>query len=498
MTNNVWVVQELDPQSAAQLFPAGVRSVLSTRGEGAFKPSAGVGQDSCVGPRQCSQDHAVEDIERSGAAPAYAWPQESCNGPAAGAPRNGEGFLSGLDESAWAEASARAREGSLNLDPQPRPSTPPNLVPAAPAPAAGQSWEQQVPQRVQAWAPRAPEPTATPQPQPKFSAEPQLQQAMPPQAAPQSTAFSQNNVQTRGVPGPAAPAPASIQTTAAASNSKGKKAPVISVVSGRGGVGKTALVAAMASGSATLGLRTAVVDLDLMFGNLYSYLGADHIADISGLCGACAKGSFNEDELVRAGVRIGPGLTLWGPIAQPEQAELMGSAAELLIETLRQESDVVFVDSSTSWGDAVAAAVSLSSRCLIVGSQTDVGAVSSARAIELVARMGVPRTCMTSVLNRFGARGCDEEFAMRFEMTCALGSKLRLADGGPDVSSLLSFGRAADLLSLNTPFAKDLRKLTRNMLVELGCSPSVWPEVNGAGHKGERPALRLPWNKEAA
>ena len=40
---------------------------------------------------------------------------------------------------------------------------------------------------------------------------------------------------------------------------------------------------------------------------------------------------------------------------------------------------------------------------------------------------------MSAVFNRFGARGADEDVAMRFEIACALSSKIRIADGGQDL-----------------------------------------------------------------
>ncbi|MFR2950381.1 MAG: P-loop NTPase [Collinsella intestinalis] len=55
----------------------------------------------------------------------------------------------------------------------------------------------------------------------------------------------------------------------------GPRAPVIAVVSGQGGAGKTTLVAAMAACAARAGLRAAVMNVDLMFGDLPSVLGVD-------------------------------------------------------------------------------------------------------------------------------------------------------------------------------------------------------------------------------
>ena len=61
------------------------------------------------------------------------------------------------------------------------------------------------------------------------------------------------------------------------------RAPLVTVVSGRGGVGKTTLVAALAASSARAGLRAAVLDLDLMFGDLPAVLGAETRKGLEGL-----------------------------------------------------------------------------------------------------------------------------------------------------------------------------------------------------------------------
>ena len=110
----------------------------------------------------------------------------------------------------------------------------------------------------------------------------------------------------------------------------------------------------MAHTSSLLGLRAAVLDLDLMFGNLYDLLGVDAPRDIAALIEPSAAGALAEPDIVAASMRVAPGVTLWGPVAAPEQAELMARPVELLLDVLRRESDVVFIDTSVFWGDAVA------------------------------------------------------------------------------------------------------------------------------------------------
>lgn len=290
-------------------------------------------------------------------------------------------------------------------------------------------------------------------------------------------------------------APASVVPADSAVSSH--RAPVICAVSGSGGCGKSTIVATMAHAASLLGLRAAVLDLDLMFGNLYDLLGADAPHDMAALIEPSAAGALTEPDIVATSMRVAPGVTLWGPVAAPEQAELMARPVELLLDVLRRESDVVFIDTSVFWGDAVAAAVAASDRCLVVGDAAVSSATSASRVIELASRVGVPRTRMSAVFNRFGARGADEDVAMRFEIACALSSKIRIADGGQDLAALMAFGRADEAVGQTSAFATSVREATREMLVELGCAVGPWSDmVADRAMRTERPRIRLPWSRE--
>lgn len=292
---------------------------------------------------------------------------------------------------------------------------------------------------------------------------------------------------------PTSSAPAPLADTASTSH----RAPVICAVSGSGGCGKSTIVATMAHAASLLGLRAAVLDLDLMFGNLYDLLGADAPHDMATLIEPSVAGALAEPDVVAASMRVAPGVTLWGPVAAPERAELMARPVELLLDILRRESDVVLIDTSVFWGDAVAAAVAACDRCLVVGDAAVSSATSAARVIELASRVGVPRTRMSAVFNRFGARGADEDVAIRFEIACSLSSKIRIADGGQDLAALMAFGRADEAVGQTSAFATSVREATREMLVELGCAVGPWSDmVADRATRTERPRIRLPWSRE--
>ncbi|QWT17467.1 P-loop NTPase [Collinsella sp. zg1085] len=270
-------------------------------------------------------------------------------------------------------------------------------------------------------------------------------------------------------------------------------APVISVISGRGGVGKSTLVCAMAWAAARQGLRTAVLDIDLMFGNMYRLFGLDEAKDLSKLCRSQSLHLEDEDIEITA-MQVAPGLTLWGPLTQPELAERMGEPIEHLIELLRGLADIILVDTSTFWGDAVAAAVAASNRVLVVGTAAASGASSGARVITLAARLGVPRTRMISVVTKMGAPTCTEEFALRFEMATSLKSKARVADAGQEAVELIARGKLESVIAEKSNFSLDVQRLLSQMLKELGLEVQI-PEALRTYMERPRPKMRLPWKK---
>lgn len=252
-------------------------------------------------------------------------------------------------------------------------------------------------------------------------------------------------------------------------------APLVAVISGRGGVGKTTLTAAMAFAAASMGLRAAVLDLDLMFGNMYDMVGVDEPNDLASLAVEDPDFKGIEAGAEATAMRVAPGVTLWGPALLPERAELLSGPVERLIGLLRQEADIIFADTSTFWSDGVACAVAQCDRCIVVG---QAGCASSAvRAIELASRIGVAKTKMTSVFNRFGRAGNQEEQALRFEMAISLRSRMRVSEGGDALEQMQAFGRLGEFVAQESAFSRDVTELVRCVAKELGCDIGAWEQA---------------------
>ena len=298
-------------------------------------------------------------------------------------------------------------------------------------------------------------------------------------------------------------APASSSSSASTggdpSSHDGHRAPLVTIVSGRGGVGKSTITAAIAICAARAGLRVAVLDLDLMCGVLAANLGLDTFTGLEGLTAHSNGGDLAEQDIEATAMRIGPGLTLWGPCTLPEHAELVGKPVEQLVEKLRGLADVILVDTASAWGDAAAMTVAACDRCLIVGSVGSAQIASAKRVIELAARLGVPKTRMTCVFNRVGARGCGEEQALHFEMGVSLHSRSRIAYGGDEVSGMVSFGHFDHLMAGSGSFAQSIRSFTGKLMQELGCPIDRWL-LDGEQTRvadEDRPRIRLPWAQKA-
>lgn len=277
----------------------------------------------------------------------------------------------------------------------------------------------------------------------------------------------------------------------------GHRAPLIAVVSGRGGVGKTTLVASMAACAARAGLRAAVLDLDLMFGDLPTVLGVEAFRGLETVAAHAHGGVLMEEDIEAAAMRIGPGLTLWGPLEAGECAELHGTTVEQLLAVLRGAADVIFADTSVFWGDAVAVAVGACDRCLVVGTGGEPAGAAAKHVVQLAGRLGVPVTRMTSVFNRMGERGAGEEEAMRFEMATSLRSRFRIAAGGEEVAGMSSFGKLDALITEDSAFAKSVRTSTAEILGELGCSFDAHLLDSPTAAEKDGPKLRLPWRRKA-
>ena len=243
--------------------------------------------------------------------------------------------------------------------------------------------------------------------------------------------------------------------------------PVIAFVSGRGGVGKSTLVALAAHMAAAWGMDVAALDLDLAFGNLSALCGAERALDLA----QAAEGELDDARLESLGAAAAERVHVWGPCRSPEYAETVQPIAADLVARLTHSHDLVLIDTSASWGDATASAAQLADRLVIVSDERPGAIPALARCGGLAVRLGIARTRIVRLMNGCDPRMRDASFVARAAVGLECAREVRVPDGGIEVTELMSTGKAAELAALDNPMCVALAHGLAQLLKELGKLP---------------------------
>lgn len=256
--------------------------------------------------------------------------------------------------------------------------------------------------------------------------------------------------------------------SAALQGEAGTPCPIFTVVSGRGGVGKTSLVACLASAAADWDMSVAVVDLDLSCGNLYTCFGVIKGPDLARIA---PDGAPTSEMMGRASVRCNERVHLWGPCERPEMAEVVMPHVATLLSYLSTRYDLVLVDTSTTFTDAVAQAVQSCDRLLVVHDERAGAVAFAARMSALAVRLGVARTRIVRVINLADPRTRANAFEGRAEVGLETARLYRVVDGGIEAEELLASGKVDELMSEETDLRAGVQAVLAQTLAELGCLP---------------------------
>ena len=251
--------------------------------------------------------------------------------------------------------------------------------------------------------------------------------------------------------------------------------PILTVASGRGGVGKTSLIALMASIACGWGMDVAVVDLDLSCGNLHTCFGVPKGPDLLRIA---PNGVPTAESMGRSSIRCNDHVHLWGPCERPEMAELVMPHVATLLSYLSTRYDLVLVDTSTTFTDGVAQAVQSCDRLLVVHDERPGAVASAARVSSLAVRLGVARTRIVRVVNLGDPRAKQNVFEGRAEVGLETARIHRVIDGGIEAEELFSSGKVDELAGIDSPMTTCTSVLLAQTLAELGRLPD-----NEAAHK---------------
>lgn len=142
-----------------------------------------------------------------------------------------------------------------------------------------------------------------------------------------------------------------------AAEAPARRAPVIAIASGKGGVGKTTIAVSMGIGLAKRGLRVALVDADLGLANADLICGLRPTARLTEAVARVAQGDRVTVDLVRrmsmrgpAGMIVVPGMV--GPLRHASGMDARTAVAQT-VDLLTRAMDVVVVDHGAGLGASV-------------------------------------------------------------------------------------------------------------------------------------------------
>ena len=236
-----------------------------------------------------------------------------------------------------------------------------------------------------------------------------------------------------------------------------RRAFVVPVVSGSGGVGKSTIATLCAVVAHDLGYRTLLIDGDLQFGDAASMVGNDEDVSLDAF-----ERSVDADVLKHEN-ETSPSVI--ASLKKPEQAERIIAQLPAIIDACSPHFDVIFVNTGAFWCEEQAILIERSDKTLFVIDQRPSSLASCKKALELCARCGIATSPLLFLINRCGKGALYTSI----DISCALQGAhvFELRDGGFEVEELLTAGQPLDLLRSQNELCVSIQRLLLSFLPEL-------------------------------
>lgn len=233
-----------------------------------------------------------------------------------------------------------------------------------------------------------------------------------------------------------------------------RRAPLITIVSASGGAGKSTLALVIGHLTAARGIKTAIVEGDLQFGDMGFWLGLD--VNLSSLAQgeACIP------------VPISAQLDLFKAPALPEVAEEISDAAACLVEDARTNYELVIADTGQFWSGLTGELLCNSDLVLLLMDQRRASAYGAIKALELCQRLSIPGARIACVFNR--ASGIPRNDFEHIEDALGCEELFRLADGKASVEALIGTCRIEEFVEGGMAPVPDVEQLLAKLLPRIG------------------------------
>lgn len=247
------------------------------------------------------------------------------------------------------------------------------------------------------------------------------------------------------------------------------RAPILIVSSARGGVGKTAFAACLAELASSWHMQVDVVDLDFTAGNVASCFGA--MSEI-GLDQALKRRAQSMDECLSLAATPHEHLRIWGSVSTPEMGEVVSSYIREFLTRIRKTSDLIILDTSSAINDAIAEALMICDRYILLSRESGDMAYGLSRLCNLAVGLGLARTKICYVERHASNKRFSFKENRDGAETLQITNHYSLVDGGKELQSLLSEGHIDEVVEFKTAYARSVEKILNKILQELGRLPA--------------------------
>jgi pilus assembly protein CpaE len=190
--------------------------------------------------------------------------------------------------------------------------------------------------------------------------------------------------------------------------------------------------------------------------------------------------------MARASVHCTEHVRLWGPCERPEMAELVMPHVSELLAHLAAQHQLVVVDTSTTFTDAVAQAVQACDRLVVVHDEGKGAVAAASRVSSLAVRLGVARTRIVRVINLADPHVRRAPTDGRAAVGLETARVFQVSDGGVEAEELLAAGRITDLVAAKPALVDDVASFLAQVLADLGRLPETEAAQRAAQHEQPR------------
>ena len=240
------------------------------------------------------------------------------------------------------------------------------------------------------------------------------------------------------------------------------------ITSGKGGVGKTTAAAAIGSGLAAAGKRTAILDMDLGLRNLDVALGLEtqvfwHVGDV-------LKGAVTLENALVTNERY-PNLMLLAAAQTVSPGLVTEDGLKKIAEELGEKADFILIDSPAGIGEYFRAAVPLADEGIVVTTPVVSSVRDADKVLHLLEEAGVRKRSV--IVNAVRPELLKSGAMMQpADITDVLGAEL-LGVIPDDVGVILLANEGRPVSGTKTPAGKAYDRIVRRLLGESVPIPPV-------------------------